>query len=214
VAATLPMAVAIAASPFPVIPAVLLLLTARPRSNAGGFLLGWAVGVTLWVVGALLLADLLVAVDSPPTWASWARIAVGAALVGYAVRQWTRRSPDAGLPAWMQTIQDTTPRRAVRLGLVLSAANPKIILLAGAGGLSIGAEVVGAGLQAGAVVLFAAVASTTVAAPLLCFLAAGERALAPLRRASGWLERNHGAVMAVVLLVIGALLLTKGVQGL
>ena len=40
----LPMAVAIALSPFAIIPAIVLLLTPRPREAAGAFLAGWVLG--------------------------------------------------------------------------------------------------------------------------------------------------------------------------
>lgn len=213
-AGSLPIAVAIAASPFAIIPAILLLLTPRPSATAGSFLGGWLAGVGVGTGVSLLLADLLDAVDVAPEWAAWARILLGVALVAYAVTLWRTRAADAALPAWLQSIQGATPGRAARLGLLLSLANPKVLLLSVAGGLSIGAEVVGAGSQVVAVVLFSAVASVTVAVPLLAYLVARERALGPLRRANGWLERNHAAVMAVVVLLIGVLLLVKGLQAL
>lgn len=211
---SLPIALAIAASPFAVIPAILLLLTPRPRPTAGGFLGGWALGVATGVTVSLLLADLLGGLGSTPAWTTWARVVLGIVLVAYAVKLWLTRAEAAELPAWMRSIQDATPGRAARLGLVLSTANPKVLLLAVAGGLSIGSEVDGAGPQGVAVLVFTLVASSTVAAPLLAHVLAGERALAPLRRMNGWLERNHAAVMAVVVLLIGALLLVKGLQEL
>ena len=39
-ASVLPLAIAIAASPFPIVPVILLLLTERPRVTAGAFPLG------------------------------------------------------------------------------------------------------------------------------------------------------------------------------
>ncbi|MFE3638284.1 GAP family protein [Streptomyces sp. NPDC059168] len=47
-----PLALGIALSPFPVVPAILLLLTQRARETAGAFLTGWAVGIA--VVTAVL----------------------------------------------------------------------------------------------------------------------------------------------------------------
>ena len=56
----LPMAVAIALSPFAIIPAIVLLLTPRPREAAGAFLAGWVLGVAL--VAGLLLTYAYVAI--------------------------------------------------------------------------------------------------------------------------------------------------------
>ena len=50
-------AVAIAASPFAVVPAVLLLFAARPRPCSAGFAAGWAAGVGAVTLLAVLLAD-------------------------------------------------------------------------------------------------------------------------------------------------------------
>ena len=41
----LPLALGIAASPFPVVPAILLLFTPRARASSSAFLAGWLVGV-------------------------------------------------------------------------------------------------------------------------------------------------------------------------
>ena len=57
---------------------------------------------------------------------------------------------------------------------------------------------------------FTAVASLGVALPWLAFLAAPERAMPLLARLRAWLEANADAVMAGVLLVLGVLLLAKG----
>lgn len=212
--AALPMALGIALSPFPVVPAILLLFTARPRATAGSFLLGWLLGVGTATGVAVLLADLVAAVETTPTWVSWARLVLGVLLVAYGVRQWFGRGGEAEPPGWMRTLQDATPRRALGLGLVLSLANPKILLLAVAGGLTVGAETVGPVAEVLAVLAFTAVASLTVAAPLAAYVVGGSRVLEPLARMRDWLERNNDAVMAVVLVVLGALLAVKGVQGL
>jgi len=42
----------------------------------------------------------------------------------------------------------------------------------------------------------------------------GKRILRPLGKVRTWLQDNNAAVMAVVILVIGVLLVVKGLQGL
>jgi threonine/homoserine/homoserine lactone efflux protein len=205
-------AVAIALSPFAVIPAILVLFSPRPRPTAAAFLSGWALGVGSATAIAVLLADLVELTDSTPTWVAWARIGLGVALVLYGSRSWLTRHGDAEPPGWMRSLQDAQPRRAIGLGLVLSSANPKVLLLAVAGGLAIGTDGPDAAAELVAVVVFTAVASSTVAAPLLGYLAAGERALPLMERANAWLERHNRAVVAVVLLVIGLLLVASGMR--
>ncbi len=211
----LPLALAIAASPVPVIPVLLLLLTPRALATAGSFLLGWAAGVGAVTAVAALVAEAVESSQESATWASWARIVLGVALVGYGVRQWVTRSDASGeLPGWMRSVQDASPAAALRLGLLLSAANPKILLMAAAGGLAIGGSGLTGTAEALAVVGFTLVGSLSVGVPVLLYALLGGRVLGPLGRARDWLELHHGAVMAVVLVVIGLALTAKGIRGL
>ena len=159
------------------------------------------------------LATLVELADEPPTWASWARIVLGAALLVLGVQKWLTRGRREEAPAWMQSIDGLTPPTALRLGLLLSAANPKVLLLTAAAGLSIGAADLSATETAITAVIFTLVASITVALPIVLYLIMGERILRPLGKARTWLQDNNAAVMAVVILVIGALLVVKGWQG-
>ncbi len=203
-------ALGIAASPFPIIPAILLLFTSRPRTTTGGFLLGWVLGIVAATTTFAALVALIEPRDETPAWVSWTHISLGLLLVLLGVWQWATRHEKTSAPAWMQAINDATPARALRLGLLLSAANPKVLLLTAAGGL----EIDSAGLsRAGAVVtiaLFAAVAASTVSMPLVLYAVMGERMLGPLTRAKDWLGLHHAAVMAVVITVIGVYLAVKG----
>ena len=207
-------AIGIAASPFPVIPAILLLLTPRATANAASFLLGWAAGILVATTVFVLLESVIELAEDTPTWVSWARVALGGALVVLGVRQWLTRHDEQPPPAWMQSLEAATPRSAARLGLLLSLANPKIVLFCAAAGLGIGASAATGISAALTVLLFALAASVSVALPLLAHVVLGDRATAPLRRANAWLTEHNATIMAVVLLAIGALVLTKGVSGL
>jgi threonine/homoserine/homoserine lactone efflux protein len=207
-------AIGIAASPFPVIPAILLLLTPRATANAGSFLAGWATGILTATVGFTMLEAVVELADEPPGWVSWVRVGLGAALVVLGARQWVTRRAERPAPAWMQSLEAATPASAARLGLVLSLANPKILLFCAAAGLTIGASEASGARAVGVCVLFALAASVSVAVPLLAHVVFGERATAPLRRANDWLTEHNASVMAVVLVVIGALVVAKGLGGL
>ena len=55
----LPLALGIAASPFPVIPAILLLFTDRARAAAWAFLVGWLLGIAVSTGVFVLLAEVV-----------------------------------------------------------------------------------------------------------------------------------------------------------
>ena len=207
------LAVGIAASPFPIIPAILLLFTERPRAASFAFLGTWLASIAVLVTAFALLSD-AVAGGEPPTWLAWVRIVAGGALVALGVRTWAGRSAQPEMPGWMRTLQDATPRSASVLAIVLSAANPKVLLLAAAAGIDVGSAGWPAQQQAAAIAAFALVASASVAAPVLAYAVAGDRVLGPLSQAKDWLVRNNAGVMAVVFVVLGLLLGRNGVAGL
>jgi len=206
----IPLAVAIAMSPFPLIPVVLLLLTRRPLANGGGFLTGWFVGLSTLAAVFTLVAGAIELWDEAPTWAAWARLILGVLLIALGIRTWLSRGRAAEAPAWMTALDEYSPMRAARLGFLLAVANPKSLLLVLAGGVAIGAAELGPGRSAVTVVLFAAGAASTVALPVLLRLVLGERVVAPLEATRRWLVAHNDAVVAVVMVVIGVMVASKG----
>ncbi len=208
----LPVAVALALSPFPLVPVVLLLLTGRPLANGGGFLAGWSGGLLVLAAVFTAAASAVELWDEVPT---WTRLVLGFVLIGLGARKWLMGGgTKAESPAWMAALGDYTPRRSARLGLLLAVANPKVLLLVLAGGVAIGAAELGPARAALAALAFSAVAALAVALPVLARLMFGRRVERPLDAARRWLEAHNDAVVAVVLVALGVMLVLKGAQGL
>jgi hypothetical protein len=55
------------------------------------------------------------------------------------------------------------------------------------------------------------IAASTVAVPVVAYLLASDRMAAPLESLRTWLVHNNSTVMAVLLLVIGVVLIGKGI---
>ena len=49
---------------------------------------------------------------------------------------------------------------------------------------------------------------------MLAYLVAGERLDAPLTRLKDWMEAQHATLVAAILVVIGLMVLYKGIHGL
>jgi threonine/homoserine/homoserine lactone efflux protein len=210
----IPLALVIALSPLTIIPAVLALHTARPRETGLAFLLGWILGTGALTAIFVEVSDLMGTLDKPPAWASWVRIALGALLIVFGAYRWFTRKRSEHSPAWMRKMADLTPGRALITSAVLAVINPKVLFICAAAGLAIGTAGLGRAYAWIAVIYFVAVAASTVAVPILAYVVSGERLAEPLTRLKEWMERQHGTLVAAILVVIGVLVLYKGIHGL
>lgn len=212
----LPLAIGIAVSPVPIIAAILMLLSPKARSSSLGFLLGWVLGIVVAVVVFTLLASVLPSGDdggSQPV-AGVIKIVAGALLLLLALKQWRSRpasGEEAQLPKWMSAIDSMTAGKALGLGFLLAAVNPKNLLLAVSAGVVVGASGLTTGDLVVVVAVFTVLAASTVLVPVLGYLAASQRMAAPLASLRGWLVENNATIMAVLLLVMGASVVGKGI---
>ncbi|WP_410877027.1 GAP family protein [Nocardia sp. A7] len=210
----LPLAVGVALSPVPIIAAILMILSKNAGGAAKGFAAGWVGGIVVVTGVMTLLAGVLGGSDSEPsTAASLVKIVLGAALVVLAVIQWQERS-QTEVPGWMQAIDTLTPVKAVGLGALLSGVNPKNLLLCVSAGVAIGSGGLSAGGEVVAIVVFTVLASTTVLAVVIGYMIAADKLGPTLDRLREWLQLNNHAVMAIVLLIMGTVVVGKGIGGL
>jgi threonine/homoserine/homoserine lactone efflux protein len=211
----IPLALVVALSPLSIIPAVLVLHTPKPRPTGLSFLAGWLIGLSVLTVVFLQVSSLAGGrEDKPPGWASWLRIVVGAALIVVGVYRWLMRKKSAHTPKWMQGLGKLTPLRAGAAAVALTVVNPKVLFMCAAAGLAIGTAGTDSRQAWLGVVWFVAVAASTVAIPILAYAVSGDRLDGPLARLKDWMERQHAALVAVILVVIGVLVLYKGIHGL
>jgi hypothetical protein len=215
----LPLAVAIAISVTTIITTVLMLLSPPAKSRTVGLLVGCVVGVGGAVALFTLLADLLPTQDSGGSSlvASVIKMVIGVLLVVLALTQWRgrpARGDRAELPKWMTGVDSMTPGKALVLGVLLSAVVPKNLLIALSAGLIVGAAGFSGGQAALVIVLFTAIAASTVAVPVVAHLVAPARMRGPLERLREWLVENNVAIMVVVLLVIGVVMIGNGIASL
>ncbi|MBV9353587.1 MAG: GAP family protein [Mycobacterium sp.] len=209
------LALVIALSPFSVIPAVLVLQTPRPRPTSLALLAGWLVALAALTAIFIAVSGLLGGLHkSPPTWASWLRIGVGAALIVFGVFRWLTRHRHTHTPAWMRSLASLNPARAGATGAVLAVVRPEVLLICAAAGLAIGSAGLGVTRTWISAAIFVAVAASTVAIPVLAYAGAGDRLDDPLARLRDWMDRHNAALLAAILVLIGLLVLYKGIHAL
>ena len=211
----IPLALVVALSPLSIIPAVLVLHTPRPRPTGLAFLAGWLIGLTALTAIFLEVSSLAGGLgDKPPGWASWLRIVVGAALIVFGIYRWLARKRSAHTPRLDAEPEQGHAPAGRPTALALTVVNPKVLFICAAAGLAIGT----AGLDSShawlAVAWYVAVAGSTVALPILAYTVSGDRLDGPLTRLKDWMERQHATLVAGILIVIGLLVLYKGIHGL
>ncbi len=215
---SLPLAIGVAISPIPIIAIILMLLSKRAGVNGASFLIGWFIGiaVVLSVVVAVSGTATLGPSSNPTTGVSWVKVGLGILLLTVGLREWRKR-PKGGeaptLPKWLTSIESITPPRAGGLGVLLSALNPKNLILLVGGGIAIAQGAATTGEKAVAMVVFIVIAVSTVALPVILKLTMGQRAESILDALDRWLKANNATVMAVLMLVIGFVLIGKGIGG-
>jgi threonine/homoserine/homoserine lactone efflux protein len=214
----LPAAIGVAISPIPIIAVVLMLVSPRGRVNGPAYLVGQVVGVATAGAIVLLIAGSTGSDDDgqPAGWVSWLKLVLAAVLLFLAFRQWRERpreGDEPSTPKWMEAIDDFTPAKAFGAGVVLSALNPKNLILTIAGMAAIVSAGIPADEEALALAVFTAIGALGVAIPVVIYFALGDRSVPLLERLKEWMAQNSAVIMAVILLLIGVKLLGDAITG-
>ena len=212
------LAVLVAISPVPIIGVIVMLATPRARSNGPAFIVGWIAGLS--VVGAVVLATSSGAGASdgggPADWVNVLKLALGVLAVLFAAKQWRQR-PRAGadpeMPAWIEKVDEFTAGRAAAFGVLLSAANPKNLLLVVAAAATIAQTGASTGAQIAALAVFVLIGTLGTGLPVVLYFALGERSKTILDELKTWMSTHDAAIMVVLLLVIGAKLIGDAISG-
>lgn len=211
----LPLALGIAISPIPIIAGILMLLSPRARSTGVGFLVGWLLGIAVVASVFTVLSSVLPSssTDTSRPVLGVIQLVLGALMLLLALRQWRGR-PRAGakpdMPTWMQRINGMSFVGALGLGLLLAGPNPKNLLLGASAGMTLGAAGLGGADTTLLIVGFTVLAGSTVLVPVVGFLIAAERLRAPLDRLRDWLQAENAVIMTILLLVLGVVVIGKG----
>ncbi|MGX6509430.1 GAP family protein [Rhodococcus sp. SJ-2] len=209
----LPLAVGVAISPIPIVAVILMLLSRNARATSSGFGVGWVVGILAVTGIAIVLSGSATPDDGGGSSTGWIKVALGLLLIFLAFKQWRSRA-DTTPPKWMQAIDQFTFIKAAGLGLVLSAVNPKNLLLCASAGVAIGTAGLSSGNATVVWLIFTVLAACSVLVPVIGYAFAADRLADSLDAAKNWLQANNHMVMALVLLIMGVTVVGKGLGGL
>lgn len=200
---------------------IVLLLLASPKGlgKAVGFLLG--ITLVRLLQGALFglvfgaSPDAAGESDGSSPVVSTLLLVVGILMLVTSYRKWRKEDdPDDPPPKWMQSIDRTTPLRAIGLGAALTGIAVKLwvftlsaIGVIRAAGLEFGQSV-------GAYLIYVLLAQLLLIAPIALSAVAPQAAGSTLRRASDWLARYNRPITIVVTLIFGTYFTWSAIAGL
>lgn len=215
----LPLAVALAAGPLPIIAIMLILVSDEARAKGVGFVFGRIAGLALIVAAGLVIFSLIddpaLANPAHPRPAmSVARIVIGVVLMALACRMWLRRNEPARPSLLTRRVDGLTTKGSVGLGLMVSVVDPASISLGFLCGVDIAAARMPVPTAVVVAAAFVALSTVTITVPLAGYLAGGQAVRARLVGVKGWLQSNEKAVMMVLFLLIGAMLIGRGIRDL
>lgn len=209
-------ALGVAFSPLPILAMLLVLGGSNPRAAGSAFWLAWTLGVAVPTTAFVVVAERAGATDEDSSVIAGGEIAVGIVFlaVGLRLALAPRRARSHDVPAWLEALDRSGPRRAAALGLVLSAANPKNLALMLTGAVGI-AE---AGNENGEIALatagFVALAVSTVTLLLAGYASRSGRPRGTLTRLRATIGRHDRTIAMVLAFVIGVFFVLDGVRGL
>lgn len=209
--------VALLLAALPMVLITLVLATRRPAGVSRAFLAGWMVGLA--VVGGVVVAVVDVAEPGGPSprWAGWVKVVLAVLLLALAVRKWSGRPRDGrvpDIPGWVAVVESLTGGKAFGLAFLMAAANPKNVVITVSAAVSISDATSRVADQVVALAVFVVVGSLGLAAPALLRRMLGDRSGPVLEATDRWMARNSAPIMAAVLALLGAVLLSNGLAAL
>lgn len=210
----LPLAIAVALSPFPIVAVVILL--ARPDGLAAGtgFAAGWIASLGLVT---LLLTFALGGLDGLGiAMAGWLQVLVGLLLLAAAAAKWSgrpRADEAAPVPRWMRPLATAAPSRTAMYGVALGA-NPKNLALAAAAASSIIERSLWGPVALIAAAIFVALGSLAVIGAVVARSLGGAQAVRRLETTQAFMLRYNNVIMMVIFLFLGLEVLGDGLAAL
>ncbi|KWX68618.1 GAP family protein [Mycobacterium sp. NAZ190054] len=216
----LPLAVTLMAGPLPMLVILLILVSERAAAKGVAFVCGRLLGVAVCLgVMIVLFSDLGLHGfghrDHPAPATSIARIVIGVVLLGLAMRRWSRPDPDPGKPSpLMRRVDGLSPAGSVGIGVAVSIIDPSSLAIALLAGVDIGSARMPLPSTVGVAAGFLLVSTATITVPLIAYLVGGTGARARLANLKTWLLANEKAVTMVLLLLLAAMLIGRGISEL
>ena len=202
-------------SPIPILALVIILMTTKASKNAPAFLLGWVLGIFLVGILVFLIPGNQTANGTPTFIAGLIRIILGTALLVLAIRKWQQHQNSdkpVEVPKLITRLESVGIYQSAMTGFMFSAIYPKNLVLVIAGAVIIDRIVPLFTMQLLALLIFTALASLSIASPIIAYFIEKQKVKMMLVRWKSWLVNNNATILIILLLIFGMLLLGRGIR--
>jgi len=208
----LPFALGIAINPASIVAAILLLTSNQGHAKGLAYLAGWLIGLMTLVFAMVLLVNSVSyrRFATSNDFTSWLMLLIGLTLLLMAYIQWRRRpSADAKIIPfeWLRAIPRTTSFMALGAGLFFGLFNMKNLLLMAATALIIGEANMPVNNSMVVILLFVAIATAGIAAPVAISFVPSEQSNTTLAEWESGLSNHNLTITCIVLVVIAVQML-------
>jgi Sap, sulfolipid-1-addressing protein len=210
----LPIGVAAALSSVPIMATILILLSDNRNRSALPFLVGWVLGAVILVSMGTIAAN---SIPQPrprqsDTTVGILEVLLGAALVVFSLRTMFGASASVGGSAskWAAAVGAFGAGKSLGLGLALNI-RPKGLILSAAASLALRTAKLDLEETALLVVVYSAIATSTVTIPIVATLVSPQRMEPRLINGRDWLDEHGYVVTATVMLLIGVIIVGAGI---
>lgn len=215
----LPFALGIAINPASIVAAILLLTSSQGHAKGLAYLAGWLIGLMTLVFALVLLVNSTSyrRFATSNDFTSWLMLLIGLTLLLMAYIQWRRRpSADAKIIPfeWLRAIPRANSFMALGAGLFFGLFNMKNLLLMAAAALIIGEANLPVDSSVIVVLLFVAIATTGIAAPVAVSFVQNDQGGATLAEWESGLSNHNMTITCIVLVVIAVQMLGLGLGSL
>ncbi|CAM8638643.1 Glycolipid exporter Gap/Sap [Acidimicrobiia bacterium] len=200
---------AVAASPLPILVAVLMMASSQKVRGAFALASGWFISIGVSCGAVMILGDSTPKSNGHPNpkILGLADIAFGLLVGFFALREWRKfkRNPDASIPKWLDKVGSMSIVFSFGLGLFLP---PTVIAFAA--GSEIARQQLATPVEWIAVLVFAVIGSVGVFTPILIVATQPSKSRSRLSTWQKWLQGHWQEVLVTLFAVIAGYLVVKG----